>query len=269
MKKYTLIIVICFSLVTQHAKSAPLIKTEDQFNSLQTVINMTLTDSDSVNIEDEEPNKKIILINSDTPLPKTEDEFNSLHTIINMTLTNSESELESVNIKDKESYRIVALLKKFDVNNQLYYGLLSGVIHFTQVQIVAIFVLRPLSLIHDPYNGKITFEEAITGAAIEEVIFNGLLLRLINYSIEFATNSSNSHDEKIFILSNIIKSTSFGLLHLTNPNPLMAQAVISTINSYRRGQLTKDYGLLSATASHVTLNFIMYLVVIYNRRHSS
>ncbi|WP_257276414.1 MULTISPECIES: type II CAAX prenyl endopeptidase Rce1 family protein [unclassified Endozoicomonas] len=216
MKKYILIIAICCSLVIQHAKS-------------------------------------------DTSLLKTEDEFNSLHTLINMSLTDS----GSLNIEDKESNIMIVLIKELDFNNQLYYGLLSGAIHSIQCQILAIFVLRPLSLIHDPYNGELKFNEAIIGAVIEEVIFNGHLLRLINFSIESATNRINNHDEKIFIFSNIIKSTLFGLLHLTNPNPLMAQVVMSTINSFSRGLLSKHYGLLSATVSHVTFNSIGCLIYLY------
>lgn len=280
MKKYTLIIAICCSLVTQYAKSAPLLKKEDELSTLHSLINMTLTesDSDSVIIEDKESNLTIVLTTPVKPLLKTEDELSTLHAVTNMTLTDS----DSVNIEDKEPYRIVASLKKHDIDKQIYYGLLLGVIHFTQYQILYFCVLRPLSFVDDdPYNGKITFLEAIAGAIIEESIFNGLLLPLINYSIELATNSSTKfdektfiltdnhhHDEKIFIMSNIIKSTAFGLMHLANKNPLMSQVVISMINSFVRGQFTKHYGLLSAIVAHVTLNSMSYLVYIYNGRES-
>ncbi|WP_422134315.1 type II CAAX prenyl endopeptidase Rce1 family protein [Endozoicomonas sp. ALD040] len=276
MKKYTLIIAICCSLVTQYAKSAPLPKNEDELSTLHALVNMTLTDS--VTIEDKESNITVVLTKSDAPLLKTEDELSTLHAVTNMSLTDSDSDSDSVNTEDKEPYKIVGFIKRYNIDKQIYYGLLLGAIHVTQYRILYFCILRPLSLVHDPYDGKLTFVEAVTGAIIEEAIFNGLLLPLINYSIELATNSStkfdekiftlsdNHHDKKIFIMSNIIKSTAFGLLHLANKNPLMAQVLISMINSFVRGQFTKHYGLLSATVAHVTLNSMGYLVYIYSGR---
>ncbi|WOG25960.1 type II CAAX prenyl endopeptidase Rce1 family protein [Endozoicomonas sp. 8E] len=275
MKKYTLIIAICCSLVTQYAKSAPLLKKEDELSTLHALINMTLTDS--ATIDDRESNITVILTKSDAPLLKTEDELSTLHAVTNMSLTDSDS--DSVNTEDKEPYKIVGFIKRYNIDKQIYYGLLLGAIHSAQYRILYFCILRPLSLVHDPYDGKLTFVEAFTGAIIEEAIFNGLLLPLINYSIELATNSStkfdgkifilsdnNHHDEKIFIMSNLIKSTAFGLLHLAGKNPLMAQVLISMINSFVRGQFTKHYGLLSATVAHVTLNSMGYLVYIYSGR---
>ncbi|WP_448217518.1 CPBP family glutamic-type intramembrane protease [Endozoicomonas sp. 2B-B] len=278
MKKYTLIIAICCSLVTQYAKSAPLPKNEDELSTLHALINMTLTDS--ATIEDKESNITVVLTKSDTPLLKTEDELSTLHAVTNMSLTDSDSDSDSdsVNTEDKEPYKTVGFIKRYNIDKQIYYGLLLGAIHFTEYRILYFCILRPLSLVHDPYDGKLTFLEAVSGAIVEEAIFNGLLLPLINYSIELATNSStkfdeeifilsyNHHDKKIFIMSNIIKSTAFGLLHLANKNPLMAQVLISMTNSFARGQFTKHYGLLSAIVAHVSLNSMGYLVYIYSRR---
>ncbi|WP_252179141.1 hypothetical protein [Endozoicomonas sp. 4G] len=151
MKKYTLIIAICCSLVTQYAKSAPLLNKEDELSTLHALINMTLTDS--VTIADKESNITVVITKSDAPLLKTEDELSTLHAVTNMTLTDS----GSMNIEDKEPYGIVDFLKEYDIDKQIYYGLLLGAIHFTQYQILYFCVLRPLSLEHDPYNGKLTF----------------------------------------------------------------------------------------------------------------
>ncbi|WOG28320.1 type II CAAX prenyl endopeptidase Rce1 family protein [Endozoicomonas sp. 8E] len=198
----------------------------------------------------------------DTPPLKTEHGFSSLQTARNIALRSSDPE----DNKDKRSNILIFFIKNINFNKQLYYGLTSGIMDAGQHLLVAYFVFRPLSLIHDPYDETLKLRELIIGAVFEELIFNGHLLRLVNFSLEYVTDRNSNDDEIIFILSNIIKSTIFGLLHLTNPNPSILQVTMSSINSFSRGQLCKYHGLLSATISHVTLNSIGYLLILY-REH--
>ena len=104
----------------------------------------------------------------------------------------------------------------------------------------------------------------ILAAAQEEAFYRIVLQPVVRSFICNRLNQISNNNQRNHLIArhsaNLLCSICFGAAHLYNPLPSLFQTLDATLGGYALGELSYRYGRIAVITSHITHNFLVFLI---------